>query len=103
VANAVKHARPETIGILSVMLPDGRTEIRVCDDGPGMQRDRAVDGMSQGLDAMRERTAALGGAIEWLSPDGGGTMVRLLVPPLADAGTEADEADEADDAGELAA
>jgi signal transduction histidine kinase len=91
VANAVKHAQPATIGILSVALPDGRTEIRICDDGPGMQRDRAEDGMSQGLDAMRERTAALGGTIEWLSPEDRGTVVRLLVPPLADAGLDDDE------------
>jgi signal transduction histidine kinase len=64
---------------------------RVCDDGPGMQRERAEDGMSQGLDAMRERTAALGGTIEWLSPDGGGTVVRLLVPPLTDTGADVDD------------
>ena len=51
-----------------------------------MQRERALDGMSQGIDAMRERTAALGGTIEWLSPEGGGTVVRLLVPSLVDAG-----------------
>ena len=85
-ANAVKHAQPDTIAILSAVLPDGRTEMRVCDDGPGMQRERALDGMSQGIDAMRERTAALGGTIEWLSPEGGGTVVRLLVPSLVDAG-----------------
>ena len=27
VANAVKHAQPDTIAILSTVLPDGRTEI----------------------------------------------------------------------------
>ncbi len=86
VANAVKHARPEAISILSATLPDGRTEMRVCDDGSGMQRERALDGMSQGIDAMRERTAALGGTIEWSSPEDGGTVVRLLVPSLFDAG-----------------
>ncbi len=84
VANAVKHAQPEAISILSTVLPDGRTEMRVCDDGAGMQRERALDGMSQGIDAMRERTAALGGTIEWLSGDEGGTVVRLLVPSLID-------------------
>ena len=34
VANAVKHAQPETIAILSAMLPDGRTEIRVATTAP---------------------------------------------------------------------
>lgn len=85
VANAVKHAQPKGISILSTVLPDGRTEMRVCDDGAGMQRERALDGMSQGIDAMRERTAALGGAIEWLPGEAGGTVVRLLVPSLFDA------------------
>ena len=41
--------------------------------------------MSQGIAAMRERTAALGGTIEWLPGDHGGTIVRLLVPSLVDA------------------
>ncbi len=85
VANAVKHGQPEGISILSTALPDGRTEMRVCDDGAGMRRERALDGMSQGIDAMRERTAALGGTIEWLPGEAGGTVVRLLVPSLFDA------------------
>ena len=59
--------------------------MRICDDGAGMQRERALDGMSQGIDAMRERTAALGGTIEWLPGETGGTVVRLLVPRLVDA------------------
>ena len=34
---------------------------------------------------MRERAATLGGTIEWLPGETGGTVVRLLVPRLVDA------------------
>jgi len=63
---------------------DGRTEMRVCDDGPACSAGRRARRMSQGIDAMRERTAALGGTIEWLSPEGGAPSSRLLVPSLVD-------------------
>ncbi len=84
-ANAVKHGQPTAITVSSVQHRDGTTELIVSDDGGGMVRDRAIDGMSQGIDAMRERAATLGAAIDWRPAAGGGTEVVLTVPRLADA------------------
>jgi signal transduction histidine kinase len=52
-------------------------ELDVADDGRGIG---AADHRGLGLVAMRERAELLGGTLQFLSPAGGGTLVRLHVP-----------------------
>ena len=53
-------------------------ELDVEDHGTGA--DKAASGRGLGMVAMRERAEMLGGAIEFLRPAQGGTLVRLKVP-----------------------
>jgi signal transduction histidine kinase len=53
-------------------------ELEVEDRGKGL--DPAIARRGLGLVAMRERAELLGGALDILRPDGGGTLVRLTVP-----------------------
>ena len=77
VANAIKHARPSTIAIVARALDGGATEIVVRDDGAGIRASGLRDGLGQGTAAMRERTATMGGTVEWRRGDLGGTEVVL--------------------------
>jgi signal transduction histidine kinase len=79
IANAVKHGRPRTIAVTAA-LDGGALRIAVADDGPGMDGSPANDGLSQGIDTMRERAAALGGTIEWRRSELGGVEVALAIP-----------------------
>jgi signal transduction histidine kinase len=80
VANAIKHARPSLIAIAAERREDDALVLTVSDDGSGMGRLRAADGMSQGIDTMRERAATIGGTVAWEPVATGGTCVRLTVP-----------------------
>jgi signal transduction histidine kinase len=53
-------------------------ELEVEDHGKGLDAGTSRPGL--GLVAMRERAELLGGALDILRPDGGGTLVRLTVP-----------------------
>jgi len=52
--------------------------LEVDDHGKGVDLESARRGI--GMVAMRERAELIGGDIQWLSVDGGGTRVRLVVP-----------------------
>jgi signal transduction histidine kinase len=53
-------------------------EIEVEDHGKGFSERSSRRGI--GLVAMRERAELLGGTIEFITPEKGGTLVRLQVP-----------------------
>jgi signal transduction histidine kinase len=53
-------------------------EFEVEDHGSGFVPEGVKHGM--GMVAMRERAELLGGHLEWLQPESGGTLVRLRVP-----------------------
>jgi signal transduction histidine kinase len=53
-------------------------EVEVEDHGRGFEAQAANQGI--GLVAMRERAELMGGAVEFLRPAQGGTLVRLKVP-----------------------
>ncbi|WP_448852775.1 sensor histidine kinase [Corynebacterium sp. 335C] len=75
-ANAAKHAPGARVSVL-VTVGEG-LRLSVVDDGPGGAR--VVPG--HGLDGIRERLAAFGGAVEVSSPVGGPTRVVADIPLL---------------------
>jgi signal transduction histidine kinase len=56
----------------------GALELEVEDHGTGITMQPGKRGL--GLVALRERAQLLNGALEFLRPPGGGTLVRLKVP-----------------------
>jgi signal transduction histidine kinase len=76
VINAGRHAEAETVS-LSLRTVDGDIELRVADDGKGMER-RPLDDPEAGhlgLASIRERAELLGGALELESSDRGTKLV----------------------------
>lgn len=76
--NAARHAKASRV-TLSVARNAGGWTVTVDDDGQGLP---AVD-RSNGLGrvSMRQRAAAIGARVEWISRPGGGTRVRLHLDP----------------------
>jgi len=79
--NVRKHAGARRAA-LEIEVEGGSLLIRVSDDGRGLA---AADGGTPdwpryGLQAMRERAAAIGGSIDWTSHPGSGVTVRIAVP-----------------------
>ncbi len=59
---------------------DGRLDVVIADDGQGITSSADPgDRPHYGIEAMRERAASIGGAVEWTSPASGGCQVRLTV------------------------
>ena len=56
----------------------GAVELEVQDAGKGLDPETARRGL--GLVAMRERASLVGGTLEFVTPPGGGTLLRLRVP-----------------------
>ena len=73
--NAVEHGRPETIQVVLKQNPDD-LRLYISDDGAGCKE--IVRG--NGLTNMRSRASALGGTLEYGSPDDGGFVVKVIVP-----------------------
>ena len=75
VTNVLKHAGASTCDV-DVRGVDGALVVTVADDGTGLPR----RGAGAGLDTMRERAEELGGSLAVLPRDGGGTVVRAVLP-----------------------
>ena len=78
VTNAIRHARASTVSIVVARVGDWLTLV-VEDDGVGFDPDEG-SGEGSGLAGMRERAAALGGALRTESSPGRGTAVHLDLP-----------------------
>lgn len=83
--NIARHSGARSARVAFRFEP-GALELDVADDGRGMVQD-GPPGL--GLVAMRERADLLGGSIQFVEPDTGGTVVQLRVPlppgePVAD-------------------
>ncbi|WP_348787186.1 sensor histidine kinase [Leifsonia sp. NPDC080035] len=82
-ANVVQHAGARSAGLTLSYMEDAVT-LDVVDDGggfdPGSAGDAARHPGSFGLRAMRERAAALGGAVVVESAPGHGTAVAVTLP-----------------------
>ncbi|HWB37956.1 MAG TPA: histidine kinase, partial [Rugosimonospora sp.] len=74
VANARKYAAGAPVSV-SVLAPDGRLVVEVCDHGPGGAR---ADG--EGLRHLADRVEAHGGRLAVHSPAGGGTRLVAELP-----------------------
>jgi signal transduction histidine kinase len=73
--NVVRHARA-TRAHVAALVDDGVLRLEVRDDGVGGAR----CGPSSGLLGIRDRAAALNGALRVDSPPGGGTVVAATLP-----------------------
>jgi two-component system sensor histidine kinase DesK len=74
VTNVVRHAHARRLEV-ELTEDAGMLRLSIADDGRG-----GAGGTGHGLTGMRERVAALGGALELDSPHGGGTRLLLRIP-----------------------
>jgi signal transduction histidine kinase len=81
VRNAVSHGKPTKIIIQLHTLDDG-TELRIEDDGVGVQ-DKISDREGMGLRLMAHRARAIGAIFSVMPRDNGGTIVTCLLPASA--------------------
>ena len=77
--NVAKHSGVDRATVRLRVEP-GRLGLDVEDHGKGLAANAAPSARGLGLVAMRERAELVHGAIEFLTPAGGGTIVRLTVP-----------------------
>lgn len=78
-SNIVKHSGAREAMISIDFMPDG-IEVKVRDDGRGIDGGQRDDGVGLGLATMRERAELLGGKLEVSSAPGEGTLVYLRIP-----------------------
>jgi two-component system, NarL family, sensor histidine kinase UhpB len=76
ITNALRHSGAERIELTLERDGAGGAELRVADDGGGL--DGAADG--SGLRGMRERALLAGGVLELGTRPGGGALVTLRLP-----------------------
>jgi signal transduction histidine kinase len=83
-SNVARHSGSKSARV-RLRFDVGTVTLEVEDHGKGLDAGTARRGL--GLVAMRERAELLGGRLELLQPDDGGTLVRLTVPIAAAATT----------------
>jgi signal transduction histidine kinase len=76
-SNVARHSG-ETRAWVRLRHHSGALQLEIEDHGKGIDTQVAAHGL--GLVAMRERAALMGGALQILRPQTGGTLVRLTVP-----------------------
>lgn len=82
-ANVARHAHAQQVW-LTLSQRGTMLDVRIEDDGQGVAA-MPVDGSTHfGLDIMNERAQRLGGAVEIGARRGGGTVVHLTVPLVAE-------------------
>lgn len=77
ISNALKHAKPEKLGITIARSPE-RISVSVADDGLGFDPSKARKGM--GLDNVESRAASIGATVRWDSAPGKGTTAFVDCP-----------------------
>lgn len=79
IANALKHGKPSEIEVAVTRADDDGIGVKVRDNGRGLDESRSADGY--GLVAMKERVAALRGALTVANRiDGAGVVVTASLP-----------------------
>jgi signal transduction histidine kinase len=76
-SNAARHSESRRVWVRLRHDAEG-LELEVEDHGKGLGT--AATRRSLGIVTMMERAELVGGTIEFMTPDGGGTLVRLRVP-----------------------
>jgi len=76
-ANVARHAEANEATV-RLRSTDTILQLEIEDRGRGLRRESSRQGL--GLTAMRERAELIGGTLELLQPQQGGTLVRLTVP-----------------------
>lgn len=74
ITNIIRHAQAQRVEI-ELSTEGDALKLSIADDGRG-----GIEHHGNGLDGMRERVAAIGGALEIDSPPGGGTRLVLRAP-----------------------
>jgi PAS domain S-box-containing protein len=83
--NAWRHAHATRIQV-TLAHQDGRLRVEVRDDGRGLPAEmcdtsgRPAMSGGTGLAGLRERVRLAGGSLELRAPDGGGSVVRAMLP-----------------------
>jgi signal transduction histidine kinase len=77
--NVAKHSGTDR-AIVRLRLDAGTLGLEIEDHGKGLPPELTRAGRGLGLVAMRERAEIVHGALEFLTPESGGTIVRLTVP-----------------------
>lgn len=78
VTNFLKHAGPTARATATITCEPEAIDIRVTDDGAGVQA--STEGRGAGVRGMRERVAAMGGTFKAGPRTGGGYEVRARLP-----------------------
>ena len=78
VTNFLKHAGPTARATATIVCEPEAIDIRVTDDGVGVQA--PTEGRGAGVRGMRERVAAMGGTFKAGPRTGGGYEVRARLP-----------------------
>ena len=78
VTNFLKHAGPTAQAIATITCEPEAIDIRVADDGVGVQA--STEGRGAGVRGMRERVAAMGGTFKAGPRTGGGYEVKVRLP-----------------------
>ena len=73
---AVRRGPPRTLSVTMRSTDDGGVETAIADDAPGERRRRS-------LEELAERARTLNGVLTVHQGDGGGTTVRVVLPPYA--------------------
>jgi signal transduction histidine kinase len=83
VHNALHHAEPGRVDVSVDVEPGGGLTIEIRDDGTGFEVGMQAGPRHGhfGLAGMRERAERMGGSFEIESTPGGGTIVRVGIPP----------------------
>lgn len=76
VTNATRHARASSVAIRVALTTHGWLEVTITDDGVGGAREH----VGGGIQGLRDRVDALGGALTVESPLGGPTTLRVSLP-----------------------
>jgi signal transduction histidine kinase len=76
-ANVRKHANAASARV-RVMRIDDHVELTISDDGVGLEG--ATESSGFGVTGMRERLALVGGQLSLEPREGGGTVLRAIVP-----------------------
>jgi signal transduction histidine kinase len=75
---AVRRGPPHTLSVMMRETDEGGVETAISDDAPGERRRRS-------LEELAERARTLNGVLTVHQGDGGGTTVRVVLPPYATA------------------